>query len=122
MPAPADAQRERAVAVLKRAYAEGRLELEEFAERAERALETRSPWELRFQLRGLMLDDVRRRALVAAQIAAIVLAWSFLSVFLAIGCIVALIATGASLWTLAFPAVWAVITALAVRQARRAAG
>ena len=121
MPAPADAQRERAVAVLKRAYAEGRLELEEFAERAERALETRSPWELRFQLRGLMLDDVRRRAIVAARIAAIVVAWAFLSVFLAVGCLVALVATGASLWTLAFPAAWAAITALAVRQGRRAA-
>jgi len=121
MPAPADAQRERAVAVLKRAYAEGRLELEEFAERAERALETRSPWELRFQLRGLMLDDVRRRAIVGARIAAIVVAWAFLSVFLAVGCLVALVATGASLWTLAFPVAWAAITALAVRQGRRAA-
>jgi DUF1707 SHOCT-like domain len=122
MPAPADFQRERTVAVLKRAYAEGRLELEEFAERAERALETRSPWELRFQLRGLMVDDVRRRALVAARIAAIVLAWTFLSVFLAIGFVVALIATSASIWTLAFPAVWVVFSVLAVRQARRATG
>jgi hypothetical protein len=119
MPAPADAQRERAVAVLKRAYAEGRLELEEFATRAERALETRSPWELRFQLRGLVLDDVRRRAVVAARIAGIVLVWTMLSVFLAVGCLVALLATHASAWTLAFPAAWVAITALAARELRR---
>ena len=119
MVGPADAQRERAVAVLKRAYAEGRLELEEFAARAERALETPSPWELRFQLRGLMLDEARRRALRAARIAGIVLMWAFLSAFLAVGCLVALVATHASAWTLAFPAAWVAITALAVREARR---
>ena len=120
MAAPAEAQRERAVAVLKRAYAEGRLELDDFAARAERALETRSPWELRFQLRGLMIDDVRRRAVVAARIAAIVVAWTFLSVFLVMGFFVALLATHASVWTLAFPVAWVAITMLALRQARRA--
>jgi hypothetical protein len=120
MAAPAEAQRERAVAVLKRAYAEGRLELDDFAARAERALETRSPWELRFQLRGLMMDDVRRRAIVAARIAAIVAVWTFLSIFLVMGFFVALLATHASVWTLAFPAAWVVVTMLALRQARRA--
>ena len=120
MPAPADAQRERTVAVLKRAYAEGRLELEEFAARAERALQAQSPWELRLQLRGLMVDEVRRRTLLAARIAGILIVWTFLSIFLAVGCIVALVATAASAWTLAFPAAWVAITVLAVRELRRA--
>jgi hypothetical protein len=45
--------------------------------------------------------------------------WAFLSAFLAVGCLVALVATHASAWTLAFPAAWVAITALAVRDARR---
>ena len=119
MAAPADAQRERAVAVLKRAYAEGRLEFEEFAERAERALAARTPWELRLQLRGLLADDVRRRARRAARVTAVVVVWLALTVFLAIAGIVALVATHASAWTLAFPAAWVAVTLLAARAARR---
>ena len=120
MVGPADAQRERAVAVLKRAYAEGRLELEEFAARAEQVLEARSPWEIRFQLRGLLADDLRRRGLIAARVAAAVAVWIFLSLFLALSFVVALIATHASPWTLAFPLVWLAVTMLAVRDVRRA--
>jgi hypothetical protein len=120
MPAAADTQRERAVEVLKRAYADGRLELEEFSARAERALAARSTWELRLQLRGLHADDMRRRARRALRIAAAFLVWLFLSLFLAVGCIVALVATRASAWTLAFPAAWLAVTALAVREVRRA--
>ncbi len=116
---PADAQRERAVAMLKRAYAEGRLELDEFAARAERVLEARSPWELRFQLRGLVADDLRRQGLRAARIAGAVAVWAFLSLFLGLSFLVALIATRASPWTLAFPLVWLAVTMLAVRDVRR---
>jgi Domain of unknown function (DUF1707) len=119
MTSPADAQRERAVAILKRAYAEGRLEHDEFETRAAAALAARSRVELHLQLRGLVADDVRRRARRAARFTAIIVVWLALTVFLAIAGIVALVATHASLWTLAFPAAWVAITALAVRDARR---
>src|SRR5215208_3229550 len=114
--APADAQRDRAVDVLKRAYAEGRLELEA---RAARALATRSPWELRLQLRGLVADDVQRRVRRGARVAGAVAMWAFLSFFLAVTFVVALIATHASPWTLGFPLVWLLVTALALREVRR---
>jgi hypothetical protein len=119
MVGPADAQRERAVAVLSRAYAEGRLELDEFTARASRALEARSPWELRFQLRGLVAEDIRRRGLSVLRVAAAVAVWAFLSLFLGLSFLVALIVTRASPWTLAFPLVWLVVTMLAVRDVRR---
>jgi hypothetical protein len=120
MSVPAESHRERAVDVLKRAYAEGRLELEEFTARAERVLDARSMLELRLQLRGLMADDVRRRAGRAVHIAGAVVVWFFLSLFLAVGAIVMLIASHASAWTLVFPLAWVVVTALAVRDVRRA--
>ena len=119
MALPADAQRDRAVAVLKRAYAEGRLELEEFSDRSERVLHARSMTELRLQLRGLFADDLGRRARRAGRIAATVAVWFFLSSFLFVTGIVMLIATHASPWTLAFPVVWLLVTALAVRDVRR---
>jgi hypothetical protein len=119
MASPADVQRERAVDVLKRAYAEGRLELEEFEARAARALATRSHWELRLQLRGLTADDVQRRVRRGARIAGAVALWWFLSVFLAVTFVVALITTHGSPWTLAFPLVWLLVTVLALREVRR---
>ena len=114
-----DAQRERAVQMLKRAYAEGRLELEDFTARTERALQARSSMELGFQLRGLALDEARRRARRAAHVAATVAVWALVSLFLAIGCIVALVQTRASLWTLLFPAAWVAVTVAARRELRR---
>jgi hypothetical protein len=119
MAAPADSQRERAVTVLKRAYAEGRLDHDEFEARAHRALAARSAVELQLQLRGLLADDVRRRARRAARIAGVAFSWAIFSVFLAVSFVVALVATHASAWTLAFPLAWLVVTALAVRAARR---
>jgi apolipoprotein N-acyltransferase len=119
MAAPADAQRERAVDVLKRAYAEGRLELEEFEARAARALAAHSPWELRLQLRGLMADDVERRVRRGAHVAGAVAVWAFLSFFLAVSWVVALLTTHMSAWTLAFPVVWLLVTVLALREVRR---
>jgi hypothetical protein len=120
MAAPADAQRERAVAVLRRAYADGRLELDQFEARVGRALATPSTVHLQLQLRGLLADDLRHRARRAARLAAAVVVWAFLSLFLAIACIVALVATHASVWTLAFPLVWVAVTWLAARDIRRA--
>ena len=119
MARPPEHQRERAVTVLKRAYAEGRLDHDEFEARAHRALVARTPLELQFQLRGLIADDVRRRARRAAQVAGVALAWVFFSVFLAISFVVALIASHASAWTLVFPLAWRAVTALAVRSVRR---
>lgn len=119
MAAPADAQRERAVAVLRRAYAEGRLELDQFEARVGRALDTPSALQLQLQLRGLLADDLRRRAFQAVRVAAVVAVWLFLSLFLAIGGVVALVATHASAWTLGFPAAWVAVTWFALREARR---
>ncbi len=118
MAAPADAQRERAVDVLRRAYTEGRLELDQFEARVGRALTARSSTGLQVQLRGLHGEELRRSARRAAHVAATVGVWAFLSLFLAIGCIVALVATHASAWTLAFPAVWVAVTWLAAREVR----
>jgi 2-keto-3-deoxy-galactonokinase len=120
MAAPAHAHRERAVDVLKRAYAEGRLELDEFEARAGRALATRSTLDLRLQLRGLLIAEARRGARRAVHVAAVAAVWLFLSFFLAVGCVVALFATDASAWTLAFPAAWVAVTWLALRDVRRA--
>jgi len=119
MAAPAEAQRDRAVAVLKRAYAEGRLELEEFSERSDRVLRARSMTELRLQLRGLLADDWGRRARRAGRVAAAVVVWFFVSSFLFVTGVVTLIVTHASVWTLLFPLVWVLVTALAWREVRR---
>lgn len=65
-----DADRERAAAELREHYARGRLSLEEFSRRVDRALSARSTTELRRALRGLapwpesrpLLDGVARGA------------------------------------------------------------
>ena len=121
MAAPADAQRDRAVAVLKRAYAEGRLELDEFSTRSDRVLHARSMTELRLQLRGLIADDWGRRARRAGRVAAAVVVWFFLSSFLFVTGVVTLIVTHASPWTLLFPLAWVLVTFLAWREVRREA-
>ena len=119
MARPAETQRERAVALLRRAYADGRLELEEFEARAAKALAAPTTAHLNLQLRGLLVDEARRSVRRGARVAATVVVWLFLSFFLAVGCVVVLFSTRASPWTLAFPAVWLAITALAMRDVRR---
>jgi uncharacterized membrane protein len=119
MARPPESQRERAVTVLKRAYAEGRLDHDEFEARAHRALAARTALELQLQLRGLVADDVRRRARRAAHLAGVVISWVFFSIFLAVSFVVALVATHASAWTLAFPLAWLAVSALALRAVRR---
>jgi hypothetical protein len=59
MARPAETQRERAVALLRRAYADGRLELEEFEARAAKALAAPTTAHLNLQLRGLLVDEAR---------------------------------------------------------------
>ena len=66
-----------------------------------------------------MADDVQRRVRRGARVAGAVAMWAFLSFFLAVTFVVALIATHASPWTLAFPLVWLLVTALALREVRR---
>ena len=83
----ADSQRERAVAALRRHYQAGRLELEDFAERAERALEARTTGELRTALRDLprageALERGRAAAGDAAYLAVLAFAWIVGSVVL----------------------------------------
>ena len=116
---PGDTQRERAVDTLKRAYADGRLELDDFATRAGSVLESRSAWDVRFQLRGLMVEQTLFRARRAARIAGIVAVWWLVSVVLAASWIVALVQTEASVWTLVFPAAWIVVSLAARRELRR---
>ena len=76
----ADTQRERTVATLRRHYQAGRLEVEEFAERAERALRARTTGDLRAALRDLprlgeTLERARLAAGDAAYIGVLVFAW-----------------------------------------------
>jgi hypothetical protein len=115
----ADTHRERAVGVLARAYSEGRLDLSELERRTTRALGARSTTELRFQLRGLLLDNVRRRARRGAHVAAAIAVWLFASLFLLAAFVGALVATHAAPWTVVFPLCWVLVTALAVRDVRR---
>lgn len=67
----ADAQRERTVHTLRRAYLEGRLQSEEFAERAGLALSARTTRELRVLVRDLphLGDYARALAFWAARFA-----------------------------------------------------
>jgi hypothetical protein len=78
----ADRERERAVLALRRHYEAGRLEVEEFAERAELALRARTTGELRAALRDLprfavgeAIERGRAAAGDAAFVAVLVFAW-----------------------------------------------
>jgi hypothetical protein len=115
-----DGGRDRAVALLARAYADGRLSLRELEARSERALAARSTWELNLQLRGLLVDEASRKVRRGARIAGAVFFWGVLSIFLLGAFIASLIDTGAALWTLVFPLLWVIATVLALRDIRRA--
>lgn len=115
-----DRVRDNAVATLARAYADGRLSLRELEVRSERVLRAESTWELNLQLRGLFVEEASRKLRRGARLAGTAFVWVVLSVFLLAGFIGALISSGASLWTLAFPALWVVATVLALRDIRRA--
>ena len=80
----ADRERERAVLALRRHYEAGRLEVEEFAERAELALRARTTGELRRALRDLprfavgdAIERGRAAAGDAAYAAVLVFVWMF---------------------------------------------
>ena len=114
-----DGHRDRAVAALARAYAEGRRALPELEARAARVRGARSRLEGNVQLRGLLVDEARRGLRRGAHVAGTIAVWLVLSVFLLVGFVGALIATHAAVWTIVFPLVWVVATALAVRDVRR---
>jgi hypothetical protein len=114
----ADGQRERTVAVLRRAYLEGRLRSEEFAERTGRALAARTTAELRELVRDLpWLAEVAGRA---ARYATLAVIWLVGSIVLCLAFVAALLPGGMSgTEALVFPLAWAILTAGAWRAARR---
>jgi hypothetical protein len=116
---PSDSQRDRAVAALARAYAEGKLSLRELEARSARVLAARSGLEVNVQLRGLLAGEARRGLRRGAHVAATVAVWGMLSLFLLVAFVGALIATHAAVWTVVFPLLWVVATVLAVRDVRR---
>ena len=118
-----DVQRERAVSTLRRHYLQGRLELEELADRTELALRARTTGELRSTLRDLpRLEEAVERARgaigLAARLLALVALWAVGSVVLLASFGVALLAHGGGL-VLAFPLVWLALTAAVGFSARR---
>jgi hypothetical protein len=125
MPLAADAQREQTVGVLRRAYLEGRLELEEFAERAGLALQARTTGELRALVRDLpRLADVvagaRALAVRVAFLAVLGLVWTVGSFVLVLAFLAALVAGGMSgREALLFPLAWVLMTWVVWRLARR---
>ena len=121
----ADVERERTVGTLRRAYLEGRLGADEFAERAGRALEARTTGELRTLVRDLpWLADVvagaRTLAVRLVVLAALGVAWLVLSVVLLVAFLVGLLPGGISATdSLAFPLVWLLASWGLWRAARR---
>jgi hypothetical protein len=111
----ADSQRERAVAVLRRHYQAGRLEVEEFSDRAERALRARTTGDLRAALRDLprlgeAIELGRAAAGDAAYLAVLVCAWMVGSVVLLAALGVAFLAGSGGGALLVLALAWLVLT------------
>ena len=123
----ADAQRDRTVAALRRAYVEGRLQTEEFTDRVGRALEARTTGELWWLVRDLpwladIVQGARSFAVRLAVLAALGVAWFVGSLMLMVAFVVALVSGGMSATEgLVFPLVWALLTWAVVHAARRKA-
>jgi len=123
----ADAQRDRTVAALRRAYVEGRLQTEEFTDRVGRALEARTTGELWWLVRDLpwladIVQGARSFAVRLAVLAALGVAWFVGSLMLMVAFVVALVPGGMSATEgLVFPLVWALLTWAVVHAARRKA-
>jgi hypothetical protein len=112
----ADAQRERTVGLLRRAYLEGRLELDEFSERAGRALQARTTGELRALVRDLpwladLAAGARSLAVRLVVLAAAGLVWTIASLVLLLAFVAGLVPGGMSAnEALVFPALWVLLT------------
>lgn len=121
----ADGQRERTVGLLRRAYLEGRLDSDEFTERAGRALEARTTGELRALVRDLpWLEEVLRGAKAvavrAAVLAALGFSWLVASLVLFVAFVAGLFPGGMSATeSLVFPLLWLLFTWAVWRAARR---
>ena len=121
----ADAQRDRTVALLQRAYVEGRLQTEEFTDRVGRALAARTTAELRALVRDLpwladIADGIRSAVARVAVLAALGLVWVIASIMLALAFVAALFPGGMSgEQALVFPLLWALLTWGVVRAVRR---
>jgi hypothetical protein len=124
MPLAADAQRERTVGTLRRAYVEGRLATEEFEDRTGRALQARTTGELRALVRDLpWLDDLLSGARDVAKrlvlLAALGLFWSVASLVLLVAFLAAMVSGGMSGGeSLVFLLTWVVLTWAVWRAAR----
>jgi hypothetical protein len=111
----ADTQRERALASLRYHYLQGRLDVEELALRADRAVRARTTADLRWALRDLpRLSEALERAKETARLVGflVVLAalWCVASAFLLLALLVlAFTASGVAL--LAVPGLWLVLSA-----------
>jgi hypothetical protein len=119
-----DLQRERAVSALRRHYLQGRLELDELADRTEEALKARTTGDLRATLRDLprLLETVERARgaiRLAASLLALAAVWALGSLFLLASLVVALVALQGGLVLLAFPLLWVALTAAVWVTARR---
>ena len=113
----ADAQRERALASLRRHYQEGRLDADELDARADRALRARTTAELRWALRelpsvGLLLERGKRAAGTALFIAGLAVFWGFMSlVLVTVFGVLAFSGDAGAAELLAVPALWAALSA-----------
>ena len=113
----ADAQRERALARLRRHYQDGRLDADELDARADRALRAQTTAELRWALRelpsvGLMLERGKRTAGTALYLAGLAVFWGFMSLFLLVVFgVLAFSGDASAAELLAVPALWAGLSA-----------
>jgi hypothetical protein len=111
--------------MLRRAYLDGRLEVEEFAERAGLALQARTTGELRALVRDLpwladALAGARALAFRAALLAVLAAAWVMASLALGVAFLAALLPGGMSAQEgLVFPLAWVLVTWVVWRRARR---
>jgi DUF1707 SHOCT-like domain len=122
----ANSQRERAVAVLRHHFLQGRLTAEELAERCERALAARTTADLRDALRDLpRLGDVVERARghvgLVLTFAVIATVWTVVSFVLLLAWIAAMaLGDGSQDGLLGFPLLWLLATLSAALYARAA--
>jgi hypothetical protein len=110
-----DAERERAVAVLRRHYAAGRLNADELDERLHAALAARFDRDLHGALREL---PRRAGVLRIAALGLIVSVWIFMSMVLLFAAVAAAVFVHAASVPLALVVAWGVLTAVAYRLGR----
>ncbi len=120
-----DRDRERAVALLKEHFAEGRLTVDQLTRRVDRVLKARSRWQIGIAFVGLpVLPDATRAAgrsvARGALVAVLTAAWLVFSfTLLAVLALVLLIHGASSVALVAFLLVWLVPTWLMSRMWRR---